>query len=121
MFHQNDAASGNSKQNLTNSSTPSSTFPSSQGYHAAVQPSLPQHPTAYSNGDMTNAIVPYNQHSQLKSTNSWDGQPAYGMNSQQQALSYGTLLSLYQALARPTIVLCIYLSETVGKTDSLSP
>ncbi|KAM0892523.1 hypothetical protein ACQ4PT_025695 [Festuca glaucescens] len=89
MFQQNGAASNNRKHNLTNSLTPNSTFPSSQAYHAAVQPILPQHPTAYSNGDMTNAIVPYDQHSQPKSTSSWDGQPAYGMNSQQQALSYG--------------------------------
>ncbi|KAM0832745.1 hypothetical protein ACQ4PT_064696 [Festuca glaucescens] len=88
MFQQNGAASNNRKHNLTNSLTPNSTFPSSQAYHAAVQPILPQHPTAYSNGDMTNAIVPYDQHSQPKSTSSWDGQPAYGMNSQQQALSY---------------------------------
>ena len=88
MFQQNSAAANNTKHNLTNSSTPKSTFPSSQAYPAAVQPILPQHPTAYSN-----AIVPYNQQSQLNSTSSWDGQTAYGMNSQQQALNYGTLLS----------------------------
>ena len=85
MFQQNSAASNNSKHNVTNSLTPNSTFPSSQAYPAPVQPILPQHPTAYSN-----AIVPYDQQPQLNSTSSWDGQPAYGMNSQQKALNYGT-------------------------------
>ncbi|CAM0945886.1 unnamed protein product [Alopecurus aequalis] len=72
MFQQNSAASNNSKHNLTNSLTPSSTFPSSQAYPAPAQHILPQHPTAYSN-----AIAPYDQQTQLHST-----------SSQQQALNY---------------------------------
>ncbi|KQJ94374.1 TOM1-like protein 9 [Brachypodium distachyon] len=91
MFQQNSATANKSNQNLTNSSvslTPNSTFPTSLAYPTPVQPILPQHP-AYSNGDISNAIVPYDQQSQLNSTSSWNGHPAYGMNSQRQALNYG--------------------------------
>lgn len=91
MFEQNTA--NNSNHNLPNSfqsSTSNSTISTSQTYPAPVRPVLPQHPAAYPNGARSNAIVPYDQQSQLNSTDSWNGQPAYGTNHQKQALNYGT-------------------------------
>ncbi|KAL6629463.1 hypothetical protein ACP70R_029228 [Stipagrostis hirtigluma subsp. patula] len=90
MFQQTTA--NNSNHNLASSSNSSSnsTFPASQTYPAPVQPIQPQHPTAYSNGATSNAIVPYDQQPQLHTTGSWNGQPAYGTNAQNQALNYGS-------------------------------
>lgn len=82
MFQQNSSAAGNRNYNqLTNSVI----SPASRAYPPQVQPTLPQQPTTYSNGD----IVPYGQQSQLNATRSWNGQPAYGVDSQRQALNYG--------------------------------
>ncbi|XP_006647153.1 TOM1-like protein 9 [Oryza brachyantha] len=60
MFEQISANKSN--HNLTNSLNPlnpNSNFPASQAYSAPMQPALPQHPIAYSNGATSNAIVPY--------------------------------------------------------------
>lgn len=82
MFQQNSFAAGNRNYNqLTNSFI----SPASRAYPPQVQPTLPQQPTTYSNGD----IVPYGQQSQLNATRSWNGQIAYGVDSQRQALNYG--------------------------------
>lgn len=60
MFEQNNAnRSNNNLTNSFNTSAPNSNFPASQAYPAPVQPALPQHPVAYSNGVSSNAIVPY--------------------------------------------------------------
>jgi hypothetical protein len=91
MFEQNTA--NNSNHNLPNSfqsSTSNSTISTSQTYPAPVRPVLPQHSAADPNGARSNAIVPYDQQSQLNSTGSWNGQTAYGTNHQKEALSYGT-------------------------------
>uniref|UniRef100_A0A0A9F6A7 GAT domain-containing protein n=1 Tax=Arundo donax TaxID=35708 RepID=A0A0A9F6A7_ARUDO len=92
MFQQTTAnGSNHNLANSSNSLTPNSTFPASQTYPAPVNPIQPHQPTAYSNGATSNAIVPYDQQSQSQSTGSgsWNGQPAYGMNPQKQALNYG--------------------------------
>ncbi|KAF0933729.1 hypothetical protein E2562_019207 [Oryza meyeriana var. granulata] len=60
MFEQSSAYKSNHNlANSLNSLTPTSNFPASQAYPAPVQPALPQHPVAYSNGATSNAIVPY--------------------------------------------------------------
>ncbi|KAF7067945.1 hypothetical protein CFC21_073757 [Triticum aestivum] len=82
MFQQNSAAANNRNHNqLTNSFI----SPASRANTAPVHPVLPQQPTTYSNVD----IVPYGQQSQLNATRSWNGQPAYGVDSQRQTLNYG--------------------------------
>ncbi|KAF7074944.1 hypothetical protein CFC21_079752 [Triticum aestivum] len=82
MFQQNSVAANNRNHNqLTNSFV----SPASRANPAPVHPTLPQQPTTYSNGD----IVPYGQQSQPNVTRSWNGQPAYGVDSQRQALNYG--------------------------------
>ncbi|KAM3278485.1 hypothetical protein ACQJBY_046010 [Aegilops geniculata] len=82
MFQQNSVAANNRNHNqLTNSFV----SPASRANPAPVHPTLPQQPATYSNGD----IVPYGQQSQLNPTRSWNGQPAYGVDSQRQALNYG--------------------------------
>ncbi|XP_048531991.1 TOM1-like protein 9 [Triticum urartu] len=82
MFQQNSAAANNRNHNqLTNSVI----SPASRANPAPVHSTLPQQPTTYSNGE----IVPYGQQSQLNATRSWNGQPAYGVDSQRQALNYG--------------------------------
>ncbi|KAF7067944.1 hypothetical protein CFC21_073757 [Triticum aestivum] len=81
MFQQNSAAANNRNHNqLTNSFI----SPASRANTAPVHPVLPQQPTTYSNVD----IVPYGQQSQLNATRSWNGQPAYGVDSQRQTLNY---------------------------------
>lgn len=82
MFQQNSAAADNRNHNQVTNSFIS---PASRAYPAPAHPVLPQKPTTYSNGD----IVPYGQQPQLNATRSWNGQPAYGMDSQRQALHYG--------------------------------
>jgi hypothetical protein len=89
MFEQNTA--NNSNHNLPNSfnsSTLNST--SSQTYPPPVRPAVSQHPTAYANEATSNAIVPYDQHPELNSTSSWNGQTAYVTGHQKQPLYYGT-------------------------------
>ncbi|XP_020187515.1 TOM1-like protein 9 isoform X1 [Aegilops tauschii subsp. strangulata] len=82
MFQQNSVAANNRNHNqLTNSFV----SPASRANPAPVHPTLPQQPTTCSNGD----IVPYGQQSQPNVTRSWNGQPAYGVDSQRQALNYG--------------------------------
>lgn len=82
MFQQNSAAADNRNHNQVTNSFIS---PASRAYPAPAHPVLPQQPTTYSNGD----IVPYGQQPQLNATRSWNGQPAYGVDSQRQALHYG--------------------------------
>lgn len=91
MFEQNTA--NNSNHNLPNSfqsSTSNSTISASQTYPAPERPVLPKHSASYPTGARSNAIVPYDQQSQMNSTGSWNGQTAYGTNHQKQALNYGT-------------------------------
>uniref|UniRef100_A0A453LY20 VHS domain-containing protein n=1 Tax=Aegilops tauschii subsp. strangulata TaxID=200361 RepID=A0A453LY20_AEGTS len=94
MFQQNSVAANNRNHNqLTNSFV----SPASRANPAPVHPTLPQQPTTCSNGD----IVPYGQQSQPNVTRSWNGQPAYGVDSQRQALNYGTPLSQYTIALSP--------------------
>ncbi|XP_062223546.1 TOM1-like protein 9 isoform X2 [Phragmites australis] len=93
MFQQTTA--NNRNHNIANSSsslTSNSMFPASQTYPTPVQPIQTRHTNSYSNGATSSAIIPYDQQSQLQSTGSWNGQPAYGMgmDPQKQALNYGT-------------------------------
>lgn len=106
MFQQNSAAADNRNHNQVTNSFIS---PASRAYPAPAHPVLPQKPTTYSNGD----IVPYGQQPQLNATRSWNGQPAYGMDSQRQALHYGTLLSHYCIPSKH------YLSQIISVTAYL--
>ncbi|CAN6231223.1 unnamed protein product [Urochloa humidicola] len=89
MFEQNTANKNNPNiPNYFNSATSNST--SSQTYPPPVKPPVSQHPAAYPNEAISNAIVPYDQQPQLNSTGSWNEQPSYGTGHQKQALYYGT-------------------------------
>jgi len=89
MFEQNTAKKSNN--NLPNSfNSSSSNSISSQTYTPPVRPAVSQHPSAYPNEATSNAIVPYDQQTQLNTTGSSNGQPAYGTNPEKQALYYGS-------------------------------
>jgi hypothetical protein len=58
MFEHNTASTSNhSLTNSYNSSTSNPSIPASQTYPSLVQPNMAQHPSGYSNGATSNAIV----------------------------------------------------------------
>jgi hypothetical protein len=105
MFEHNTASTSNhSLTNSYNSSTSNPSIPASQTYPSLVQPNMAQHPSGYSNGATSNAIVPSGQQSKLNLTGSWNVQPAYGVNPQKQAVYHGTILLCQCLLTAKSII-----------------
>ncbi|KAK3156579.1 hypothetical protein QOZ80_2AG0109080 [Eleusine coracana subsp. coracana] len=87
MFEHNTASTSNHNlPNSVNSSASNPSIPVPQTYSPLGQPKLPNHQATYSNRAISNAIVPSAQ----QSTGSWNAQPAYGVNPQEQAVYHGT-------------------------------
>ncbi|GJM90845.1 hypothetical protein PR202_ga07164 [Eleusine coracana subsp. coracana] len=98
MFEHNTASTSNHNlPNSVNSSASNPSIPVPQTYSPLGQPKLPNHQATYSNRAISNAIVPSAQ----QSTGSWNAQPAYGVNPQEQAVYHGTTLPV---LAKSIII-----------------